>query len=273
MRPARSAALPARAPRPVSYSPLHSRLSLLSGRLAWDNNVHRARTASAAWRPLLEGSSTYGMIAAVAVGVALAFAPARAHVEPPQLLVRVYDAFRVGRLDLTAAGRTAGDILARAGIDVSWSECGLANAATPQCGALWARWAIAVRIIAATPDAAKGQLGYASLDPKGNRGQLATVFGDSATSLASLGGVDPGGWCSGRIMAHGIAHLILGTGSHSRQGLMPTGLEHRRGPPKLPAGLANVSRRRQAVAAGADGQVAERPGSQRVAHRRSVTAS
>jgi hypothetical protein len=50
-------------------------------------------------------------------------------------------------------------------------------------------------------------------------GTLATVFADRVQAMAAIGEVDDGELL-GRVMAHEISHLLLGTRDHEPQGLM-----------------------------------------------------
>ena len=52
-----------------------------------------------------------------------------------------------------------------------------------------------------------------------NRGWLATVFSDRIDQAASRVGVEPG-TLLGRVMAHEVGHLLLGSGYHGEAGLM-----------------------------------------------------
>jgi len=50
-------------------------------------------------------------------------------------------------------------------------------------------------------------------------GTLATVFADRVHSLAAIAGIDDGELL-GRVIAHEISHLLLGTRDHGTRGLM-----------------------------------------------------
>jgi hypothetical protein len=65
------------------------------------------------------------------------------------------------------------------------------------------------------PDA----FGLTYVDRETNRGWLATVFADRIGQASTRAGVDVG-TLLGRVMAHEIGHLLLGTGYHGAAGLM-----------------------------------------------------
>jgi hypothetical protein len=52
-----------------------------------------------------------------------------------------------------------------------------------------------------------------------NHGWLATVFSDRIDGAATRVGVDPG-TLIGRVIAHEVGHLLLGTGYHGQSGVM-----------------------------------------------------
>src|SRR5262249_57022513 len=78
---------------------------------------------------------------------------------------------------------------------------------------------LVVRITTARAGTAAGWLGYSYVDTNRRSGALATVFADRIASTAEHLGVETG-TLMGRAMAHELIHLILGTTTHTRRGLM-----------------------------------------------------
>jgi hypothetical protein len=62
-------------------------------------------------------------------------------------------------------------------------------------------------------------LGFSSIDVHQNAGWLGTVLADRVAAMAARAPADAG-TLLGRVIAHEIGHLLLGTASHSRSGLM-----------------------------------------------------
>lgn len=137
------------------------------------------------------------------------------------LTVRLYDGNVVERTDWTAAQEEARAILAQAGVRVVWRDCRLTGA-DAACGEPPSAEELIVRAAnsAGHDEAAEQwQLGYSLIDMVTRRGRLATVYHDRVRSLAGQGGVTPGRLL-GRVIAHEIGHLMLGSREHSRDGLM-----------------------------------------------------
>jgi hypothetical protein len=74
-------------------------------------------------------------------------------------------------------------------------------------------------VAAAAPLTLTRTLGESLIDVSERRGTLATVYGNRIEATAALASSDAG-VLLGRTMAHEIGHLLLGTRSHSRRGLM-----------------------------------------------------
>ncbi len=62
----------------------------------------------------------------------------------------------------------------------------------------------------AAPASTPGSLGFSFVDIGRKAGTLATVFADRVQALAAIAGVDDGELL-GRVIAHEIAHLLIGT--------------------------------------------------------------
>jgi hypothetical protein len=110
---------------------------------------------------------------------------------------------------LTYAESEAGRLLRGAGIELEWVECGKA-------ARLGKDDTLTVRVIRrAREPFGKEVLGFALPSP---RGGMATVFYDHAEALRQRRTLVY--QVLGRAMAHEIAHLLLGPGSHSMGGAM-----------------------------------------------------
>lgn len=98
-----------------------------------------------------------------------------------------------------------------AGVAVVW----------PVCPCLWpvGSGELVARITAASAASTPGALGFSFVDTGQKAGTLATVFADRVQSLAAFAGADEGELL-GRVIAHEIAHLLIGTRDHGTRGLM-----------------------------------------------------
>ena len=130
------------------------------------------------------------------------------------LAVRTYDAVGVPSRALDQARATATVVLAAAGIRPVWRPChaGL-------CISRPKRDEVFVRIVNATPVSEPGTLGFSAIDRVAHAGTLATIYFDRVEAVAAETGVD-GGELLGRVVAHEIGHLLLGTSGHASIGLM-----------------------------------------------------
>lgn len=98
-----------------------------------------------------------------------------------------------------------------AGVTVEWPEC--------PCLTRVGSGEVVVRIAAASAASTPGALGFSFVDIGQKAGTLATVFVDRVQSLAAIAEVDDGELL-GRVMAHEISHLLIGTRDHQPRGLM-----------------------------------------------------
>jgi hypothetical protein len=149
--------------------------------------------------------------------------PARADA-PVTLTVRLYNAAGVTAADLLTARYAAALLLRDAGVDVVFRQCGQPSASLPTapCEEPLRTSEVVVRLINAPlasatlhPDA----FGVAYVVRATNRGWLATVFADRTSAAAARAGVDAG-TLLGRLMAHELAHLLLGIDYHGDTGVM-----------------------------------------------------
>jgi hypothetical protein len=127
------------------------------------------------------------------------------------LIVRVYDAYGVPDDHLASARTTVEGIMKPAGVVVTWSAC--------PCLSPISSNELVIQITAASPARPAVSLGFSLIDTGLKAGTLATVFADRVQALAASTGVDRGELL-GRVMAHEISHLLLGTLDHALRGLM-----------------------------------------------------
>jgi hypothetical protein len=127
------------------------------------------------------------------------------------LVVRVHDAYGIPSDHLARARATTAAIMKAAGIAMTWPRCPCLSPVGPG--------ELVVRIARTTPASPPASLGFSFVDTGIKAGTLATVFADRVQALAGLAGVDDGELL-GRVIAHEISHLLVGTRDHATQGLM-----------------------------------------------------
>lgn len=168
------------------------------------------------------------MKAVVTCAVIVAIAPMATALRaesPATLTVRVYNSSGVPAEQLRGARIAAGEILRDAGLVVNMRQCGrpsLPQGTADSCDEPLQRSEVVVRIITAPPFNATlhpDAYGMTYVVREIDRGWLATVFSDRIASAATRVGVDSG-TLLGRVMAHEIGHLFLGTGYHGEAGVM-----------------------------------------------------
>jgi len=131
------------------------------------------------------------------------------------LVVRIYDGYHVPPDHLATARTTVERIMMNgAGVEVTWPAC-------PCLRPVGSRELI-IRIAAATPTTPATSLGVSLIDVVRRTGTLATVFADRVHALAASAGVDTGELL-GRVIAHELTHLLIGTRDHTAAGLMRGG--------------------------------------------------
>lgn len=165
---------------------------------------------------------------AVMVGVAAAETP------PANLVIRIYDGTATAAANRAAARQTAATIVANAGIEAAWYDC-TDDSQRTECASSRGGRELIIRIMATAPrgtvvtggavetDALAPTfrliLGFAVIDPVSGVGSLATVFMDRIEALARRTDV-PASSLLGLTIAHEVGHLLLGTATHGRTGLM-----------------------------------------------------
>ena len=163
-----------------------------------------------------------GLLLLALVGIP---ASAGAGAEPmpgPAVVVRFYKV-AVPAEEFNAARRLAGGILDAAGIAVSWSGCWPeAGPLAPACHRPPGFGEVILHVVPATDANAlnhRQSLGFSLIDRGTSTGTVAHVYPDRVAALAE--GSDADRVCLlGRVIAHEIGHLLMGTNQHSTRGLM-----------------------------------------------------
>jgi hypothetical protein len=134
-------------------------------------------------------------------------------------VVRVYDAYGVGRVDIQAARASLREAFATAGITFTWIDCPSASLNPDPCGDPPARAELVVRFVHSriTRHGDGWALGDALVDETGT-GTIVTVYPDEVQR--SVGADAASGRLLGLVIAHEIGHLLLGPHAHSKDGLM-----------------------------------------------------
>jgi hypothetical protein len=137
-----------------------------------------------------------------------------------QVIVSVHNDAHAPVGTLTSAETTASRIFREAGLNVEWVNCvGVGNhgPASPCTRAAYPTY-LHIRIVSRARNLPAATFGIAYLAADGS-GCYSSVFLEPIAHLhASTGeGVGP---VLGHVMAHEIAHLLLGTNSHAAEGIM-----------------------------------------------------
>lgn len=146
------------------------------------------------------------------------------------LTARFYSTADVPAGDRAAATHVTANILRDAGIDIVWIDCNDRVAApkpavTNGCSTPPSPNEVIVRFVWAPltnrprSRSAGDSLGDAYVDTVAASGSLATVYVDRVAAMSRISGVDAG-TLLGRVTAHEIGHLLLGTATHRPSGLM-----------------------------------------------------
>jgi hypothetical protein len=159
------------------------------------------------------------------LSVALPMAARTRAASSATLVIRLYNTSGIHPSELRAARQTAGSILGDTGLDVQFRHCGgrvSPEAAIDSCDESLMPSEVVVRVINAPAFNATldhDAYGVTNVLRDTNRGWLATVFSDRIHDAASRVGVEPG-TLLGRVLAHEVAHLLLGRDYHGNAGLM-----------------------------------------------------
>lgn len=144
----------------------------------------------------------------------------------PTVTVRLYKS-AVPLEELRAARRMTGDILAAAGIDVSWLECWsdvspISSPIPADCARPLRPSELILHVIAAADSNSarySQSLGFSLIDTQAATSTVATVYADRVAVLADGVGADRVELLA-RAIAHEIGHLLMGDNHHSAVGLM-----------------------------------------------------
>jgi hypothetical protein len=131
--------------------------------------------------------------------------------------IRVYDVYGLTPDQRHEALAVAAEAFAATGVEPVWIDCGLTIPA-PVCALPLAPGELILRILRHPPDGIH-VLGEAVVHRDPSRNVVATVYAAAAAERARRVGL-PVGLVVGRIAAHEIGHLFLGSTRHSREGLM-----------------------------------------------------
>jgi hypothetical protein len=134
--------------------------------------------------------------------------------------VSVYDDAGVGLETLVKAEAVAAEVFGRAGVEVTWLNCGLGTKLThlPGCGIAKFPSHLQLRMLKKSRGLTPETFGISYLSSSGE-GVYSQVFVEPveqlrATTAMNLPAV------LGHVAAHELAHLLLGSNSHSVEGLM-----------------------------------------------------
>ena len=137
------------------------------------------------------------------------------------VVIRVYDTFGHSSVNRRRAIEYASGILTNASLEIEWRDCttAMVGRAHRACRSAPTSGELVVRLMRARTGVTAHVLGESLVDCKTGRGTLATIYADrvDATALAARTGRVQ---ALGRVMAHEIGHLLLGTSEHSSSGLM-----------------------------------------------------
>lgn len=147
--------------------------------------------------------------------------------------VRVYDYAGVKAEVLRQARQEMRVTFAAAGVAMVSEQCtvGKENAAENRrenlfCAEPVGAEEITVRVLGegslTGEKVSEGALGYAVVGENAARGVMATVLAERTQRLAARAGVEFG-WLLGKVMAHEVAHLVMGSKEHTGSGLMRAG--------------------------------------------------
>jgi hypothetical protein len=131
-----------------------------------------------------------------------------------QIVVRTYDSVGISPGEMDQARASVDAILASTGIKPIWRPCH-----QPACTEPVKPHEVVVRIVTSGPQSVRDSLGFSVIDVSQRAGSLATIYEDRVQALAGKAEVNSG-LLLGRVMAHEIGHMLLGTSSHSGRGLM-----------------------------------------------------
>jgi hypothetical protein len=140
----------------------------------------------------------------------------------PVVTVRLYDSAALPAATRAASLAVATSILNTAGLGIEWLACEMpAGIDINPCSRPVESAELIVHLTRAASDtlARRVELGHSLVDTAARAGSLATIYVDRAARFARE-------WRAhedvviGRVVAHELGHLLLGTGRHTDTGLM-----------------------------------------------------
>lgn len=137
------------------------------------------------------------------------------------VIVSVYDDAKVGLETMVRAEEKATFVFQRAGVDVHWLNCTVGGKLVhPKgpCGKAAYPTNLQIRIVKKSLNLSPTTLGISYLSPEGI-GCYSEAFLQPIEELHKGFAIDKS-TLLGDVVAHEIAHLLLGTNSHSRTGIM-----------------------------------------------------
>jgi hypothetical protein len=137
-----------------------------------------------------------------------------------RMIVSVYNYANMPGDALASAETVAGRIFGEAGLNVKWMNCaalGIEAPASP-CAETVFPTHLQVRILTRARNLPSSTFGIAFLSTEGS-GCYSDVFLEPIAHLRATSGQEVAS-VLGHVMAHEIAHLLLGTNSHSPNGIM-----------------------------------------------------
>ena len=141
---------------------------------------------------------------------------------PTALLVvtiRLFDVYGVPPSEFQPAMAAAAAALARAGVEPRFIDCSQPDRPA-RCATTLASRELIIRIRRGPNErSAAAVLGSAILNRHTGEGAVATIYADRVEALARVSGV-AAGVVLGHAIAHELGHLLTGSSSHARRGLM-----------------------------------------------------
>jgi hypothetical protein len=138
----------------------------------------------------------------------------------PTLHVAVHNDASVAEMTVAAAESAAGKVFATAGLQIDWMNCGRrdeTDAEARRCSKASYPTYLQLRILSRPRHRNGSTLGISYLGADG-KGCYSEIF---AARVQDLGvGSEVRSVILGHVMAHELAHLLLGTNSHAESGIM-----------------------------------------------------
>lgn len=163
-------------------------------------------------------------LAMIWMGIPVVSSPAAAgpdvRLTQVRVTVSVFNDARVAPLVLEAAQQRAQEVFDRAGIKLTWLDCGVPGKWHAQIGCLDVAFPehLSVRLVEGRKALPTDIYGQSYLNERGE-GNYANVYVTPLESSKALSLVKEGDLL-GYVVAHELGHLLLGKDSHSPQGLM-----------------------------------------------------